>query len=34
VKKMQRMFQIAAEENVRSIIDYVIELNESVANLQ
>jgi hypothetical protein len=26
MKKMQRMFQIAAKENVRNITDYVIEL--------
>uniref|UniRef100_A0ACD5WC02 Uncharacterized protein n=1 Tax=Avena sativa TaxID=4498 RepID=A0ACD5WC02_AVESA len=34
MKKMQRMFQNAAEENVRSIRDYVTELKERVAKLQ
>ncbi|KAJ4708834.1 Kinesin-like protein [Melia azedarach] len=34
VKKMQRMFQNAAEENIRSIRAYVIELKERVAKLQ
>jgi centromeric protein E len=34
MKKMQRMFQNAAEENVRSIRAYVTELKERVAKLQ
>ncbi|TYK15023.1 kinesin-like protein NACK2 [Cucumis melo var. makuwa] len=34
VKKMQRMFKTAAEENIRSIRAYVIELKERVAKLQ
>jgi centromeric protein E len=34
MKKMQRMFQNAAEENVRNIRDYVTELKERVAKLQ
>ncbi|XVE97836.1 hypothetical protein REPUB_Repub03eG0053000 [Reevesia pubescens] len=34
VKKMQRMFKNAAEENIRSIRDYVTELKERVAKLQ
>ncbi|KAJ4708699.1 Kinesin-like protein [Melia azedarach] len=34
VKKMQRMFQNAAEENIRSIRAYVTELKERVAKLQ
>ncbi|CAA0815329.1 Kinesin-like protein NACK1 [Striga hermonthica] len=34
MKKMQRMFQNAAEENVRSIKAYVTELKERVAKLQ
>ncbi|RRT52267.1 hypothetical protein B296_00016097 [Ensete ventricosum] len=34
MKKMQKMFQNAAEENVRSIRAYVIELKERVAKLQ
>ncbi|WVZ14830.1 hypothetical protein V8G54_012396 [Vigna mungo] len=34
VKKMQKMFQNAAEENVRSIRAYVTELKERVAKLQ
>uniref|UniRef100_A0ACD6A0S8 Uncharacterized protein n=1 Tax=Avena sativa TaxID=4498 RepID=A0ACD6A0S8_AVESA len=34
MKKMQRMFQNAAEENVRSIRDYVTELKERVVKLQ
>lgn len=34
VKKMQRMFKNAAEENIRSIRAYVTELKERVAKLQ
>ncbi|KAL3639337.1 Kinesin-like protein nack1 [Castilleja foliolosa] len=34
MRKMQRMFQNAAEENVRSIKTYVTELKERVAKLQ
>ena len=34
MKKMQLMFQNAAEENVRSIRAYVTELKERVAKLQ
>lgn len=34
VKKMQRMFKNAAEENIRSIRSYVTELKERVAKLQ
>ncbi|KAL8124113.1 kinesin-like protein NACK1 [Apium graveolens] len=34
MKKMQKMFQNAAEENVRSIRQYVTELKERVAKLQ
>eukprot|EP00258_Populus_trichocarpa_P021563 XP_024437582.1 kinesin-like protein NACK1 isoform X2 [Populus trichocarpa] len=34
MKKMQKMFQNAAEENVRSIRTYVTELKERVAKLQ
>ncbi|KAM0823383.1 hypothetical protein ACQ4PT_070898 [Festuca glaucescens] len=34
MKRMQKMFQNAAEENVRSIRDYVTELKERVAKLQ
>ncbi|XP_022933057.1 kinesin-like protein NACK2 [Cucurbita moschata] len=34
VKKMQRMFKTAAEENIRSIRAYVTELKERVAKLQ
>lgn len=34
VKKMQRMFKNAAEENIRSIQTYVTELKERVAKLQ
>lgn len=34
MKKMQKMFQTAAEENVRSIKAYVTELKERVAKLQ
>jgi centromeric protein E len=34
MKKMQRMFQSAAKENVSSIRDYVIKLTERAANLQ
>ncbi|CAN0916147.1 Kinesin-like protein NACK1 [Linum grandiflorum] len=34
MKKMQKMFQNAAEENVRSIRNYVTELKERVAKLQ
>ncbi|KAJ8750869.1 hypothetical protein K2173_016050 [Erythroxylum novogranatense] len=34
VKKMQRMFKNAAEENIRSIKAYVTELKERVAKLQ
>jgi centromeric protein E len=34
MKKMQRMFQNAAEENVRNIRSYVTELKERVAKLQ
>ncbi|KAJ4831196.1 Kinesin-like protein nack2 [Turnera subulata] len=34
VKKIQRMFKHAAEENIRSIRDYVTELKERVAKLQ
>ncbi|PKI48334.1 hypothetical protein CRG98_031282 [Punica granatum] len=34
MKKMQQMFQTAAEENVRSIRAYVTELKERVAKLQ
>jgi hypothetical protein len=34
MKKMQKMFQNAAEENVRSIRAYVTELKERVAKLQ
>ncbi|KAI4341509.1 hypothetical protein MLD38_026223 [Melastoma candidum] len=34
MKKMQRMFQNAAEENVRSIREYVTQLKERVAKLQ
>lgn len=34
MKKMQKMFQNAAEENVRSIKAYVTELKERVAKLQ
>jgi centromeric protein E len=34
IKRMHRIFQIAAEEIVRSIRDYVIELKERAANLQ
>ena len=34
VKKMQRMFKNAAEENIRSIRTYVTELKERVAKLQ
>lgn len=34
VRKMQKMFQNAAEENVRSIKSYVTELKERVAKLQ
>ncbi|KAK8717439.1 hypothetical protein V6N13_044708 [Hibiscus sabdariffa] len=34
VKKMERMFKDATEENVRSIIAYVTELKERIANLQ
>jgi hypothetical protein len=33
MKKMQMMFQIAAEENVSSIKDYVIELKGRAANI-
>ncbi|KAL6966551.1 hypothetical protein U1Q18_032331 [Sarracenia purpurea var. burkii] len=34
VKKMQKMFKTAAEENIRSIKAYVTELKERVAKLQ
>lgn len=34
MRKMKRMFQNAAEENVRSIKTYVTELKERVAKLQ
>jgi centromeric protein E len=34
MRKMQKMFQNAAEENVRSIRAYVTELKERVAKLQ
>lgn len=34
MRKMQKMFQNAAEENVRSIREYVTELKERVAKLQ
>ena len=34
MKRMQKMFQNAAEENVRSIREYVTELKERVAKLQ
>ena len=34
MRKMQKMFQNAAEENVRSIKAYVTELKERVAKLQ
>ena len=34
MKKMQKMLQNAAEENVRSIRQYVTELKERVAKLQ
>ena len=34
VKKMQRMFKNAAEENIRSIKAYVTELKERVTKLQ
>ncbi|XP_039144180.1 kinesin-like protein KIN-7A [Dioscorea cayenensis subsp. rotundata] len=34
MRKMQKMFQTAAEENVRSIRSYVTELKERVAKLQ
>jgi centromeric protein E len=33
MKKMQMMFQIAAEENVSSVRDYVIELKGRAANI-
>ena len=34
IKKMQNMFKTAAEENIRSIRTYVMELKERVAKLQ